>query len=183
MDRSDSARLAAEYLTGNPRWEILDNPAAIDHADPSVRVIVVPVPLLSTRDGRADKTVSVVAYGSSEQIVRAFFLGADDYLADPWTVVELETRCRRMIRFDGIVVDDRGDTRVLGRSEAELWTLLQQHRGRVVDRETIMEVLHIPGGNGSRAADMAVNRLRKALGPLADRVETIYRRGYRLREG
>lgn len=146
-----------------------------------IRVVVAPLPRNEARTAPLPGC-SVMRYGASQEIIRAFFLGAADYLAAPWTFVELISRANRLVAVQGILEDSfQRQNIVLRRGETELWSLLQQHEGRVVDRFAIAQALSLPAGASSRAVDMAVSRLRRALGALAWRVETVPRRGYRLR--
>jgi DNA-binding response OmpR family regulator len=147
-----------------------------------------PVVLLSARDGRSDR-------------IRGLELGADDYVTKPFSVEELVSRVRavlrredrvrrhgsRVRRIDNIEIDfeasevSRGGSPVaLTRSEFRLLALLAERPGEVVSRRTMMEHLWQSAFVGDeRAGDIHVSNLRRKLG--SDVIETIRGEGYRLR--
>lgn len=141
---------------------------------------MLPLFLLSSDSIGQSHSIPCIAYGSPREIINAFFLGVADYLSEPWTPVELVTRTRRF-GGGGEIVTAAGNTIRLRHQETRLWQVLFANRGTVVDRQTIATTLDISDDPSSRAVDMAVRRLRKALGPLADEVETVRGQGYRLR--
>lgn len=165
---------AAAYITGQEDWVVWYDPQSLDEVPGDVQVIILPLYLLQKF------SIPCIAYGSPREIINAFFLGVADYLSEPWTPVELVTRARR---FGGgnEIVTATGNTIRLRQQETLLWRLLFANRGTVVDRQTIAAMLEISDDPSSRAVDMAVRRLRQALGSLANEVETVRGQGYRLR--
>ncbi|MHA3704078.1 winged helix-turn-helix domain-containing protein [Jatrophihabitans sp. YIM 134969] len=76
------------------------------------------------------------------------------------------------VRLDGRVLD-------LGTAARALLVRLAADPGRVVPREDLLVVLPSAGHAGAHAVEVAVSRLRVALGdPLI--VQTVVKRGYRL---
>ena len=131
--------------------------------------------------------------------VRAFGLGAHDYLTKPFSFDELVARIRARLRRplaadDGQVllagrisldvtrrqVRVGGDGVALTDREFRLLHHLVRHAGEVVTRESILsEVWGYQFDPGSNVVDVCVGRLRKKLGPGAS-IETVRHAGYRL---
>lgn len=143
-----------------------------------------PVIVLTARDTWWDK-VSVID------------AGADDYLAKPFHVAELQARLRALIRRSAgradavlrsgpITLDTRTGTVTLAGAPVALTTferrLLQflMHRaGRIVDRTEIIEHIYAQDfDRDSNTVEVFVRRLRKKLGP--DAIETVRGQGYRM---
>ena len=150
----------------------------------------VPILMLSARDEEVD-------------IVTGLELGADDYLAKPFSPRVLVARVRNLLRRrsaaerrspDGglrvgdIEIDpDRHEARVGGepllltRSEFRILHLLCGRPGRVRTRAEILD--GVGGGPAlERTVDVHIASLRRKLGPLGDSIETVRGVGYRLRE-
>jgi DNA-binding response OmpR family regulator len=147
-----------------------------------------PVVLLSARDARADR-------------IAGLELGADDYVTKPFSLQELVSRVRAILRreergrlhaplvrrVDGLELDyesgsvSRGDLAILlTRSEFRLLGLLVDHPGEVVSRREILEHLwHSEFVGDERAGDIHVSNLRRKLGTAT--IETVRGEGYRLR--
>ncbi len=95
----------------------------------------------------------------------------------------LPARCRTLraggheieVRGHAVVVDGR--TRELAPGPMALMDALTQRPGEVVPRSRLLEILP-GGGSNEHAVEMAVTRLRAAVG--SDVVETVVKRGYRL---
>lgn len=135
-----------------------------------------------------------IAFGDAEQMERAFLLGVDDYLCEPWTVRELIVRTRRAgfqgDRTLGHVIQIGGDTVVLSDVQAAMWSVLSARPGRTVSRRDLASLSGVnaefdsrtrsDGAQISRAVDMHIHRIRDALGVHRDRIETVRGRGYRL---
>jgi DNA-binding response OmpR family regulator len=128
-------------------------------------------------------------------------LGADDYITKPFSLRELKSRIRALLRrrsLDGGVPEDeyedprlaisRGAMEVVldGRPvrltmrEFELLWYLVTTRPRVASRETILErVWGLSSDVETRTVDVHVRALRKKLG--SEAVETVIGAGYRFR--
>lgn len=140
-----------------------------------------------------------------EEMAEAFQWGADDYVAKACEALELTARLRAVLRrrFEreevlggpmslGPVTIDPGrrECRVgrrrvtLRPREFELLEILMRKAGRVLSRVYLLEsVWGMSREADTRAVDVGVSRLRRALGRRAARwVETLERFGYRFRD-
>jgi two-component system copper resistance phosphate regulon response regulator CusR len=131
--------------------------------------------------------------------LRSFELGADDYLAKPFSFAELVARIRVHLRHER----DGGDAAILRVGELQLDLTrrraaigstfadlsdrefrllyhLASHAGEIVSRERLLsEVWGYSFDPGSNVVDVCVRRLRKKLGPTWP-IETVRHAGYRL---
>lgn len=205
-DRSRCARDASIPVRGLGEWIVLETVHGSDGGASAqaelfnrndIRVVVLPLSIVPEYIRRESGRIAWIAYGDPRDIIRAFFLGVADYLAEPWTAAEMIARTRRLLtdgaalhtnrlhhEMGAVVVRD-DHTAVLSGAETALWGLLRQHEGCVVDRSAIAEVLGLraPDAGRSRAVDMAVSRLRRALGSERTRIRTVRGRGYILLQG
>jgi len=138
----------------------------------------------------------------SERIV-GLELGADDYLAKPFSPNELVARVRALLRrahrgpapertlvYRSIVVDterhvvlSEGHDVTLTAKEFLLLEYLLQHRGRVLSRDVLLtDVWGYRYTGGTRTVDVHVRRLREKLPILADALVTVKQFGYKLVE-
>jgi DNA-binding response OmpR family regulator len=137
----------------------------------------------------------------SERIV-GLEIGADDYVAKPFSPNELVARVRALLRrsqrrdrtagrrlsLGAIIVDPEQHTVLLeGRDvaltakEFLLLTYLLEHRGRVLSRDILLEqVWGYRYTGGTRTVDVHVRRLREKLPPLAEALVTVKQFGYKL---
>ncbi len=155
----------------------------------------VPVIMLTARDTELDKVVGLE-------------IGADDYLAKPFSTRELVARVRAMLRrsrraepaatgprvaVDDLVLDaarhrvTRGSGEIeLKPKEFDLLAFLMSHPGQVFGREQLLaSVWGYDFAGDSRTVDTHVKTLRDKLGDSAEHprwIETVRGVGYRLRE-
>ncbi|MEZ4366015.1 MAG: response regulator transcription factor [Kofleriaceae bacterium] len=148
----------------------------------------VPVLMLTARGDEADRVVGLE-------------LGADDYVAKPFSPRELLARVRAVLRraqpatvderlvVDGLVLDPGrreaaldGDGLDLTGLEFDLLAALMRRAGRVVGRDALLELAGRGDvAVGERAVDVHVSRLRKKLGDDgARRIRTVRGVGYLL---
>lgn len=131
-----------------------------------------------------------------EEKVMGLDLGADDYLAKPFSLNELLARVRALLRRGGgttpvvtygsLSFDTVGRTaavegRALPLSEHETGVLevLLTRFGRVVSKEQLVERLYSYDREVSQnAIEVYVHRVRKKLGGAGVTVRTLYGRGY-----
>jgi len=138
----------------------------------------------------------------SERIV-GLEIGADDYIAKPFSPNELVARVRALLRrahrkpstaerlrYGSIVVDsDRhvvllNDASVaLTAKEFLLLEYLLKHKGRVLSRDTLLtDVWGYKYTGGTRTVDVHVRRLREKLPALETALVTVKQFGYKLTE-
>ncbi len=137
----------------------------------------------------------------SERIV-GLELGADDYLAKPFSPNELVARVRALLRraqrgvrpaaktlaygpialdTDRHVVSTDGRDVTLTAKEFLLLEYLLQHRGRVLSRDVLLtDVWGYRYTGGTRTVDVHVRRLREKLPILSAGLLTVKQFGYRL---
>ena len=139
----------------------------------------------------------------SERIV-GLEIGADDYLAKPFSPSELVARVRALLRrvhrgfgsaeqtihYGPIAVDrerhtvsSNGVEVALTAKEFLLLEYLLQHRGRVLSRDVLLtDVWGYRYTGGTRTVDVHVRRLREKLPVLAGALVTVKQFGYKLSE-
>lgn len=146
--------------------------------------------------------VMLTARGEEVDRIVGFELGADDYIPKPFSprevVLRVKAILRRMepgpsgeqevLRLGGIELDVGGHRlRVEGSevpltaTEFRLLKLLLERAGRVQTRgQLLSDVWGYAEDIDSRTVDTHIRRLRRKLGPEAERVETVIGVGYRL---
>jgi DNA-binding response OmpR family regulator len=142
----------------------------------------------------------------SERIV-GLELGADDYLAKPFSPNELVARVRALLRraqraaapaaasnmakplaygpialdAERHIVSSHGEDVTLTAKEFLLLEYLMQHRGRVLSRDVLLtDVWGYRYTGGTRTVDVHVRRLREKLPALANGLVTVKQFGYKL---
>lgn len=149
-----------------------------------------PVILVSGKDDEVDR-------------VLAFELGADDFVAKPYSPRELALRLRAVLRrartqtgqqtdrfqLDRLTIDVPAHEVVIDGLAVALTALefkllvdLARNRGRVRSREKLLEaVWHHPSTLETRTVDTHIKRLREKLGDVGREIETVRGVGYRLK--
>ena len=149
----------------------------------------------------------IMVTARTEEVDRVLGLevGADDYLVKPFGLRELLARVRAMLRrvdLEGVRRAPTADGKVqsgtltidtnsriatldgapmhLTRKEFELLTVLVSNPGRAFSREFLVEQIWGSDFEGyGRAIDTHITRLRRKLGPLGERIVTVWGVGYR----
>jgi len=154
-------------------------------------------------DTRAVGVILLTARKEEQDRIAGLSLGADDYLAKPFSPQELVLRVAAVLRrlsatpvagggilSAGGVRLDPGAHRVtvadaeveLTATEFKLLRLLMERAGRVQTRTDLLQtVWQAQPDIQTRTVDMHVQRLRTKLGPAGDCVETVRGVGYRFR--
>ena len=144
--------------------------------------------------------IMATAKGTEYDKIQGLDLGADDYLAKPFGVMELVSRvkavlrrCRpqpaAVLRCGGLVVDEQEHTVtadgvrvVLTYKEYQLLRLFLSHPGTAFTRDQLMEqVWGMDFYGESRTVDMHIRTLRQKLGVYGEHIETVRSVGYRWR--
>jgi DNA-binding response OmpR family regulator len=147
--------------------------------------------------------IVISARGEEVDRVLALELGADDYLAKPFSTRELIARCRAVLRrsgtprrtvvragdldidVDAFEVRRDGEPIELTAKETALLMVLAEHQGALVRRSKLAEeVWESPLSLVQRTIDTHVSSLRGKLGVPPDGgtyIETMHGAGYRLR--
>jgi DNA-binding response OmpR family regulator len=147
--------------------------------------------------------IMVTARAEETDRIIGLDIGADDYLAKPFSPNELVARIRALMRrtkrvepesatikFGSLVMDLERHTVIDGGQEVKLtakeFLLLQyllQHRGRVLSRDVLLgDVWGYRYTGGTRTVDVHVRRLREKLPVLVDALVTVKQFGYKLDE-
>jgi DNA-binding response OmpR family regulator len=215
-DDRDIADLIAHYLR-RQGWEphvVAAGDEAVAYAKRHPVDIVVLDLMLPGLSGlevcrvlRGDKTteavpiIMVTARAEETDRIVGLDIGADDYLAKPFSPNELVARIRALLRrskraetppatltFGPIVMDlarhtvaDDGREVKLTAKEFLLLQYLMQHRGRVLSRDLLLsDVWGYRYTGGTRTVDVHVRRLREKLPALVDALVTVKQFGYKL---
>ena len=153
------------------------------------KTAAIPIIMLTARGEESDRIVGLE-------------LGADDYIAKPFSPNELVARARALLRraqrvtltrgaaisYGSIAIDPEthtvssGDDAVaLTAKEFLLLEYLLQHRGRVLSRDVLLtDVWGYRYTGGTRTVDVHVRRLREKLPLLIDALVTVKQFGYKL---
>lgn len=147
----------------------------------------VPIMMLTAKDTELDKVIALDG-------------GADDYLTKPFSLMELTSRCRALLRRGGMVkkasdvlfvngirlspshreVTIDGQEVKLTLREFDLLEYLMRKPGVVFSREALLRsVWGWDFDGGSRTVDVHVQTLRQKLGEFASVIETVRGVGYR----
>ena len=154
------------------------------------RTAAVPIIMLTARAEESERIVGLE-------------IGADDYIAKPFSPNELVARVRALLRrahrkpaqaasvaYGSIVVDSErhtvsssGRAVTLTAKEFLLLEYLLRHKGRVLSRDVLLtDVWGYKYTGGTRTVDVHVRRLREKLPPLGDALVTVKQFGYKLVE-
>ena len=147
--------------------------------------------------------VMLTAKGEETDRIVGLELGADDYIPKPFSTREVVLRIKAILRRQKGDSGGTGEMLEAGRlrlfpadhrveidgreapltaTEFRLLHFLMARVGRVQNRSQLLtEVWSYTEGVDSRTVDTHVRRLRRKLGPEADRIETVVGVGYRFR--
>jgi two-component system alkaline phosphatase synthesis response regulator PhoP len=147
---------------------------------------------------RRTPIIMLTAKTSEADRIAGLDLGADDYIAKPFSVRELIARVRAVLRRieddaaerydDGRLAIDFEDVRALcdgsniklTNKEFTLLSVLAKRSGRVVTRQQLLDQVWGYSYYGdARTLDVHIRRLRQKLGDCGDCIETVVGTGYR----
>jgi DNA-binding response OmpR family regulator len=154
------------------------------------RQTIIPILMLTARSDEVDRVLGLE-------------VGADDYLTKPFSIRELLARVRAIFRRMELLRESPSESRPAAQGELlvdpvsrvasvrdepleltpkefDLLYLLAAHPGRAFSRDYLMEkVWGYESGGFDRTVDTHVLRLRKKLGSLGERIETVWGVGYK----
>lgn len=141
--------------------------------------------------------IMVTAKTTELDLVRGIEDGADDYIKKPFSVMELISRVKALLRrtkeedikelrLDELIINNekhevtiRGNHVELTYKEYEFLSFLVLNKGIVLNRDTIMEQVWGADYEGeSRTIDMHVKTLRQKLEDYGSRIKTVRNVGY-----
>ncbi len=217
-DEADIVALVAYHLAKNGYRvsTASSGPEALEAARrerPALMVLDLMLPGMSgyevleqLRAGDATRDLGVLmltARREEQDRIHGLSLGADDYLAKPFSPQELVLRVGAILRrlgaggggasdklqigvlaidFAAHQVHVDGDPIELTATEFKLLSTLAERRGRVQGRAHLLETVWEAAPDiQTRTVDMHVQRLRAKLGAAGDLIETVRGFGYRMR--
>ena len=188
-------------------WEALKN------EQPDLIVLDVMLPamdgieiLTKMKDSVEYCTIPVImatAKGQEYDRIRGLDLGADDYMVKPFSMMEMVSRVKavlrrsqpqqvsKLLKVGGLVVnlDEHtvsadGNRVQLTYKEFELLRMFLSHPGMAFTREQLFsQVWNMDYMGDSRTLDMHIRTLRQKLGNYGERIETVRNVGYRWEAG
>ncbi len=146
--------------------------------------------------------IMATAKGTEYDKIQSLDLGADDYLVKPFSMMEMVSRVKAVLRrcqpkpkqtrlcLDGLelnmeshAVTVAGNKIMLTYKEFELLHLLLAHPNKVFTRDQLYaEVWGMDLVGETRTVDMHIRTLRQKLGDWAQRIQTVRNVGYLLEE-
>lgn len=141
--------------------------------------------------------IMVTAKTTEMDMIKGFDGGADDYIKKPFSIMELITRVKALLRrtakeepkllkLDDLVIDHEHHVVTVNNEpvdltykEYELLRLLMGSQGIVMTREVIMRSVWDTDFEGeTRTVDMHIKTLRHKLGDYGSRIKTVRNVGY-----
>lgn len=159
--------------------------------------------LKSSPEYREIPVILATAKGQEYDRIMGLDLGADDYLVKPFSMLEMTSRVKAVLRrchpqpgqkllcCGGLVVSPEertvtadGQRIILTYKEFELLRLFLSHPGMAYTREQLFcQVWNQDYMGDSRTLDMHIRTLRQKLGPYGACIETVRHVGYRWEAG
>jgi len=153
----------------------------------------------SSKDYASIPVIMVTAKDSEYDKVLGFECGADDYISKPFSMLELLSRVKAVLRragkkdsdsiaIDGIVLSKSshtvtvdGTSIALSLKEFELLRILMENAGSVLSRELILDkVWGYSSDMETRTIDVQIRHLREKLGEKGNMIETVKGVGYKI---
>lgn len=215
VEDDDNIRKLVSYALTKEGYAVMDfaRPslfwAAMDKELPELLLLDIMLPeedglsiLTKLRDDPKTKRLPIMlltAKGSEYDKVTGLDLGADDYIAKPFGMVELTARVRALLRrceisresngytVDSLNVDTQkhtvtvdGTELYLSFKEYTLLVTLLSAKGAVVSRETLLSTVWGEYYEESRTLDVHIRKLRIKLGKYGSLIQTVKNVGYKI---
>ncbi|MDR2152453.1 MAG: response regulator transcription factor [Helicobacteraceae bacterium] len=184
---------------------------ALESASPSLVLLDIMLPgedgvsilkrLKQSEKTRAIPVIMLTARGSEMDRIKGLDLGADDYVAKPFSVLEVIARIKAVLRrcgeekFEEITIGAitlHADRRAvfahqkeiaLTYKEFELLKYMMSAKGAALTRNMLLErVWGFDYLGESRTVDMHIKSLRQKLGDAGNMIKTIRNVGYKIKE-
>ncbi len=213
VEDDESIREIEEFALRNAGHNVLGFPNAksfynkLDEILPELILLDVMLPdesgndivkkLRRNPDTKKIPVIMVTAKTTELDLVKGIEDGADDYIKKPFSVMELISRVKAMLRrtvaeeikilsLDSLVLNNEKHEVSIDNKHIELtfkeYELLQYlliNKGIVLNRDTIMErIWGITYEGESRTLDMHIKTLRHKLGDYGSRIRTVRNVGY-----
>mgnify|MGYP000872029905 CR=1 FL=1 len=145
--------------------------------------------------------IFLTARDEEQEMLKAFDLGAEDYVVKPFSMAELQAKIQSFLRRskglwtknqviqvgdikmypDRLLVEAAGEEVRLAPKEYAMLKYLMEHKGMIVTRDDMLVRLWgYDYDGGDRVVDNHVKKLRKALGDSGKLVKTVFAKGYRM---
>ncbi|MFZ3228660.1 MAG: response regulator transcription factor [Pseudobdellovibrio sp.] len=172
---------------------------------PNMNGIEVCKKLRSDPDTKNIRIIMLTALNDTEQRIKAFNAGADDFVAKPVhpeeLLARLESKLRRVsealepvnlsavtfgvnksyfLDFERHRLNIEGKTIHLGAIEFRIITALLNNSGQIVKRQELLDSIWDKENSSDRALDPHINALRKKLNLTSFKLQTIYGIGFKL---
>ncbi len=213
VEDDDSIREIEEYALMSARHKVIGFSCAgdfykkMDEVLPDLCILDIMLPdesgneivrkLRSDPETKKMPVIMVTAKTTELDLVKGIEDGADDYIKKPFSVMELISRVKALLRrvekedikelkLDELIINNEKHVVMINENvidltykEYELLSLFVLNKGIVLNRDTIMEQVWGTDYEGeSRTIDMHVKTLRKKLGDYGNRIRTIRNVGY-----
>ena len=185
---------------------------ALSHGEPRLIMLDIMLPgmdgieiMKALRNNPATAHIPIIlasAKGTEYDKVMGLDLGADDYLAKPFGMMEMVSRIRAVLRRSAPahsaaelhlgqlrmdpqahIVYANGERIELTLKEFELLRLFLEHPGRVFSRDQLLERIWSTDYVGeTRTVDVHIGTLRTKLGTCGEYIRTVRGVGYRMEE-
>ena len=190
-------------LVGHECFQVYDGDAGLKEAIKSRYDLIILDVMLPEYSGfeimeyiEETPVIFVTAKASSHDKIKGLRLGADDYIAKPFDIIELVERVKAVLRrtkadsahfeFDDIRIEfnnrrvyKSGKEIQLKPREFDLLEVLVNNRNLALSREKLLRLVWEFDYEGdTRTVDVHIQRLRQKLG-IAGRIQTVYKTGYR----
>ena len=177
------------------------------HAPPALIILDLMLPMMNGMDlcrrlrrenqTRRTPIIMLTAKTAEADRIAGLDVGADDYIAKPFSIHELLARVRAVLRrtdvsgeryddgrlaidFDDVRAACDGDSVKLTNKEFSLLATLAKKHGRVVTRQQLLDQVWGYSYYGeARTLDVHIRRLRQKLDHCGDCIETVVGVGYR----